>query len=142
MYSASVLHILYCRRSLIKTSGSRANQNDYERQTADNQNKKSQKKIQKREKKIQKREEKSQKKNQKKNENEDEADQDVGSQQPPDFSGHDPIGYEGYEFQNTNTNPYPYDPVDEQYYPSESVYNNDPQFQPPVTGYADDYQYH
>jgi len=41
-----------------------------------------------------------------------------------------------YEFQETNGSAFPYD-VDEQYYPSEDVYNNDPQFQPPFTGYAD-----
>ena len=117
----------YCRGSSDKSSDDHARPNDYQRPTADNPKKKSPKKSQKN----------SQKKNQKKNKNDDQADQDYSPQEPPDFVGNDPMSY---EFQETNANPFPYD-VDEQFYPREDVYNNDPQFQPPMTGYAHNQNY-
>jgi len=119
--------VLCCRCSSEKSGGDRAKPNDYQRNTADNQKKKkSQKKSQTKDKK---------KKSQKKNADEERADQDDNFPEPPDIVGNDdPMSY---EFQETNTNQFaPYD-LDEQFYPSESVYGNDPQFQPQFMGYAD-----
>jgi len=106
--------VLCCRGSSEKSGGDGAKPNDYQRNTADNQKKK---------------------KSQKKNADEERADQDDNFPEPPDIVGNDdPMSY---EFQETNTNQFaPYD-LDEQFYPSESVYGNDPQFQPQFMGYAD-----
>ena len=119
--------VLCCRGSSEKSGGDGAKPNDYQRNTADSQKKKkSQKKSQTKDKK---------KKSQKKNADEERADQDDNFPEPPDIVGNDdPMSY---EFQETNTNQFaPYD-LDEQFYPSESVYGNDPQFQPQFMGYAD-----